>query len=55
MYLDSFKLDGRLKNIGEAKKRVKVFFDTLKQVIDENEKVIFILTGISIRFLWMQR
>ena len=25
-YLESFKLDGRLKNIGEAKKRVKVFF-----------------------------
>ena len=22
---------------------------------DKNEKVIFILTGISIRFLWMQR
>ena len=41
MYLESFKLDGRLKNIGEAKKRVKVFFDTLKQVIDKDEKVIF--------------
>ena len=40
-YLESFKLDGRLKNIGEAKKRVKVFFDTLKQVIDKDEKVIF--------------
>lgn len=41
MYLESFKLDGRLKNIGEAKQRVKVFFDTLKQVIDKDEKVIF--------------
>ena len=26
-YLNSFKKEGRLKNIGEAKKRIEVFFD----------------------------
>lgn len=40
-YLDSFKQDGKLKNIGEAKKRADLFFETLQEVIDSDEKVIF--------------
>ena len=40
-YLNSFKKEGRLKNVGEAKKRIEVFFDTLQEALEKDGKVIF--------------
>ena len=40
-YLNSFKKEGRLKNVGEAKKRIEVFFDALQEALEKDGKVIF--------------
>ena len=40
-YYNSFKPYGRLKNTGEAKRRIEIFFETLMDVIESDEKIIF--------------
>lgn len=40
-YCDSFKKDGKLKNVKEAKKRIDFFFETLQGALEKDGKVIF--------------